>query len=358
MAKYIVTNKTVSYLGVITDKDLLVITEFSLALGMIFALLGLGSNIINIRTFIAMGVSDGITVSFLALSIFDLTSMIAAVSLGISTTFHAVETQSSIRFPIQPYGVSVFLSNAMVLINVTNVLTTTFISVARCMCVVKPLHFKNDFTPLRTLGFLLGFAAFAIAIYSPVLTNIGMLDMYDWKINMTRLTLCVSPNREAIKGIVDVMIEVILPFATQFIVVVSVLVMVASLRAASKFRKKSVLTPNSKHCRECRNTTNVSVKNGILSQTLPSSPKKASTKDMRLHQQVILTSLVYIICNTPKIVITLVGAVEVEFALGKRYSNIYLGAHTLRKLFDNFNAAIHTVIYYRYNTKFRTALRH
>ncbi|BFZ09725.1 hypothetical protein BsWGS_12764 [Bradybaena similaris] len=344
-----VNNTTITVLlsGLVTHEQYVYIMEFYCEVGTILSFIGIVSNIINIRIFAAMGLTDGITISFLSLSIFDLAYLITSFSLGISIALGVIELRTPALYAIDPHGVSILLANFMVLVNVTNVLTTTFLAVARCMCVAKPLHFKNWFTINKTLGFIVSFAIMAAVSYSPVIANLGMETHFDVKKNITRPILWVSHKRESIKVKTWIVIDLLLPFATQFIVVVCVLIMADSLRASSRFRQSATMTSG--------NATSVldSKQNVTVSSAPTASTDKLTGKDIRVVQQVVLISLVYIICNTPKMLISMAAITVSEFTIGKRYSNMYLSVNTLRQQFEIFNASVNTLIYYRYNTKFR-----
>lgn len=324
----------------------------------VLSLLGVLSNIINIRVFVAMGLSDGVTISFLALAIFDLIYLIASLSLGTSVAFSVFEMRSSTRFKIDAYGLSIFIAGVMILISQINVLTTTFLAVARCMCVAKPLQFKNTFTRGRALLFMVGFAVFAVVVYTPVLTNMAMVEGFDKFANMTRPTLWVSPMRETIKEIIWMITGMLLPLGSQFIIIFCVVIMSRSLRAASKFRFSSTATQGRAAYEDNTKGRSSLNEGGRTDGDSNAVSDKLSGKDLRVIQQVVLISVVYIVCNTPKILVSVVTTLEQEFTIGRRYSRLYLCVNGFRMHFEILNSAVNFIIYYRYNTKFRALLRH
>lgn len=60
--------------------------------------------------------------------------------------------------------------------------------------------------------------------------------------------------------------------------------------------------------------------------------------------------------NTPKILTSTAGLIELEFRLEKLYSFLYLCLNFFPMHFEIFNASINTFVYYVYNTKFRNML--
>lgn len=350
------TNDTVTIVTValITDKQYVIILESSAVVWTVLSLLGVVSNVINIRIFVAMGVKDGVTVSFLALAIFDLIYLITSLSLGISVIFHIIELQTTTRFPVQPYGILINIGAVMILVNITNVLATTFIAVARCMCVAMPLQFKNMFTRKIAATFMLGFAFISIILYTPILANMGMAVKFDKLANTSRLSLWGSPIRGHVKEIVWMITELILPISTQVIIIVCVVVMINCMTAASRFRQtalgklpeKDNKTQNSK--RKEKKTQPTDATNVTTD--------KLTGKDLRVVQQVVLISVIYIVCNIPKILISLVSIFEPEYGPDKAYKRLYECTNGLRKHFEILNSAVDLIIYYKYNTKFRLLL--
>ncbi|CAG5127966.1 unnamed protein product [Candidula unifasciata] len=334
---------TTVLLDIVSNYQYIIVVIVCSVSWIILSLLGIASNMINIITFVAMGLNDGVTVSFLALSFFDLMYVIASFCLGLASALGTVEVLTLTRYAVDPYGLSVLVANIMILLIVTNVLATTFIAVARCMCVVKPLQFKNTFTVLRTVYFMAGFAIFAVAIYTPILANMGMVTGFDNTTKRYRTSLWLPRHREAIKNVIFVIIDLLLPVSTQVIVVFCIVLMANSLQASSRFRQTSKI-------QTCNKETSISFKENA------SDSDRLSGKERRVINQVIVISVVYIICNTPKILISVANVTEAEFRIGRRYHNFYLVINFFRKHLEIFNATINTFIYFKYNNKFRNTV--
>ncbi|CAG5128753.1 unnamed protein product [Candidula unifasciata] len=330
-----VTNNDISLPGIVNESQYNTVLIFICAGFTIFAFFGIISNAVNIKTFFAMGLKDSVTVSFLALSVFDLTYLISTCCFTIALAFSLIEKDYFKHFPIEPYGVYILFGHVLILINVTNTLTTTFLAVARCMCVAKPLHFKHSFTVKRTVVIMTGFAVFAVAIYTPLLANMGMVPRLDPKTNTSRPMLWLSPYRDSVKNVVWTLIQTLLPVVTDL-----------SLRTAFRFRKASQISVCDREVSNAKGKTDSS----------NDTSDKLSGKDIRVVKQVTFISLVYIMCNTPKVVTSIVSLIEVEFSLRQRYNNLYLCFNYFRMNFEIFNASINTFIYYAYNTKFKTTL--
>ncbi|BFZ17956.1 hypothetical protein BsWGS_20995 [Bradybaena similaris] len=322
--------------GVINSEQYTITSgSFSVAWVLVSAL-GLVGNAINIQTFIAMKLEDGVTVSFLVLSLSDECFTLTMFLRGASSIFYTAEMALNYTFwfPVEPYAIYIFFVNFGIVMYVMTVLTTTFLAVARCMCVARPLHFKNAFTRRRCIIILSCFAVFTIVSYLPIYANMGLLYQYDSRINATRPSLWISPNREIIKDVIWAVRDTFLPIITQFIVIVCVIVMANSLRESNKFRQSS-----------------------RVDRTLSEKDKdagKLGKKDMQVVKQVAIISCVYIVCNMPKIVFNIAGIIESDLTVDKYLQNMYLVTLSIAEFFQIFNSSINVFIYYKYNSKFKS----
>jgi hypothetical protein len=329
--------------------------EMCYIVSFLISVIGVISNIINIKVFVAMGLHDGVTVSFLGLAIFDLAYLLSSLSLSVSTAFYIYELKTHATFYLDPYAILVYSATIMIILSISNILTTTFLAVVRCLCVAKPLQFKDTVTTERAVLIIIGIVIFSVTVYIPILANTGMANKFDQKRNMSRLTLWFSPKRDIVKNNVLMIIEMFLPISTQLIILLCIVVMIRCLRAASKFRQSSLSVITLVDKKNNKNNSHQQSKESAEDSANISSTKLTG-KDLRVVQQVFLISLVYIVCNTPKIFITFFSWFEPEFALGKAYTDIYVLVHCTRKIFEIINATVNFIIYYKYNTNFRSIL--
>ncbi|XP_059153521.1 uncharacterized protein LOC131939312 [Physella acuta] len=338
----------------------------------VLSLLGIVGNARAIRAFLSMGLRDGVTISFLFLTCSDLAYLTALAVHAVSLGFAMAERWTNYRtwFSVEPFGVYVFFSNVGILIYLLTVLTTTYLALAKCMCVAMPLHFKNTFTRKRTLVILTVFLVLTVGSYLPVLVYMRMVDKFDPRTNSTRSVLWISSKRDDVRDYVWLVRDVTVTFVTQIIVTFCVIIMVRCLRVASNFRQKfighrvclarkviatDVSSYNKNSTNSDVNTTYIqTVSQRIRLPPLASPPSvKLSSADVSVIQQVVLISFVYIGCNTPKLLVDLTAMLVPDFTLGRPYQNVYLTAISMMELCQGFNSSISFVIYHRYNTSFR-----
>lgn len=316
--------------SIINDEEYLLLSQVFAVIGMTVTCIGLVTNILNIVGFVSIGIDDGVTTLFLSIALSDLTFVALVFVRSIALIFYTLEQDNLWWFFIDPFAVLVFSSNASTMVYTMTVLASTFLAVARCMCIAKPLHFKDMFNKNRCIGVLVVFAVFSVVCYTPIFVEMGMTTVIDPKQNATRYVLYLSPNRERVKDIVILIIDCIIPLVTQVIVVVCVVIMASKLREATKFR----------HSQGKDDTER--------------SATKLSGKELQVVKQVVLISVIYIISNIPKIFISNFSIFDSRFDFGKPFFNLYLTINHLKLAFESFNSAVNFFVYFFYNTKFRS----
>ncbi|CAL1543187.1 unnamed protein product, partial [Lymnaea stagnalis] len=299
------------------------------------ALLAVVSCSVSARTFIAMGLDDALTVSFLVLSLSDLCYVASLLSSGVFSVLWAVEMISNyaVRFGVDPYGAYILTSNVGFLIYPMTMLTTTFLAVARCMCVARPLRFGDLFSTRRCATALAAFVVLTVASYVPVLSNLGVGEAFDPRVNLTRLLVWSSGDRQFVRDVVLGTRDTFLSITSQIIVTACVFVLSFYLRRAQSFRRSSSLA--------------------IQRDGTPSSSEAFDGRELRVVQQVTVISSVYVLCNFPKVLVNISGILEPDLKFTKRFQKVYQLIIIIMNLFQVLNCGINITIYYRYNTKFR-----
>ena len=288
------------------------------------ALAGIAINIINILVFYKMGLSDGVTQNFLILSIFDgilaLVTMLNSISyILLSTTFtqggpiaenlQAIIWASVISWPFN---------------QIVSCITTTVIAVVRCCCVAMSLRVKQVLTARRQL---LAIAFFSLGVNS-VLVYIFAPTHYIRITNpVTNITVVLT--RGARFELLNIFTNIFL-YITFIIVIVCLIILSISFKRSSKFRDQSSSVP----------------KTGDVNQPVKS-------REVRVVQTVILVAVIFIICNTPTIIIAIIRQVNQEFSITGQLRELYgfFTIFTETTLLANVVANI--FIYLRFSSRYR-----
>ncbi|RUS68843.1 hypothetical protein EGW08_023396 [Elysia chlorotica] len=313
-------------------RGILTIAEFVLSaeiLGVIYGslnLFGVITNLINVKTFIKMGIAqDGITMAFLLLSLSDLClSLCSLVTCACSylTTAEirqivnyaaANDTRLEFLIMVDPMAIGVFSFNVIFIFNTTSILITVYLAVARCLCVVRPLQFRNAITMKKTLITTTCFFLFSLATRVPVLAHMSTPLTYNPIYKAWRRTLMLHSDRERIQDITWFSSSLTMYPTAQLILTVCVIIMARRLKQASVFRSSAAVGNNSTYSKTVKTpqTDFSGTNDGPSISTL-------NNREARVIQQLVLLTSIFIACNIPKIIRNFATVFEPEFDTGDR----------------------------------------
>ncbi|KAK0039882.1 fMet-Leu-Phe receptor [Biomphalaria pfeifferi] len=300
----------------------------------VLATCSMTGNILSIKTFILMGLDDGMTITFFVLSLTELIFCVFAMAMSVSFLFHCFELlHPLVTFSVDPYGLLIYFGNICIMVHMSIQVITTFLAVARCMCVVKPIHFKNAFTIRRCVALLIFVWAFSLARYLPLFASMAIFTQHDPKKNVTRPALWLSPNRQLVKDIIWTIADTTIPFCTEIIVIICLMIMTDGLRRAANFRMSS---------------------SNVLKPLDLRASQKLSGKELLIIKQVALISGFYLLTNTPKVASNIFVFAEPQFTLGGQYNDLYMVIIISRNLIETLNCSISFPVYFKCNPKFRS----
>ncbi|GFO13525.1 chemosensory receptor c [Plakobranchus ocellatus] len=220
-------------------------------------MLGLITNVINIKIFLAMrAFDDGVTLTFLLLSISDLCVCFVAAGISMSAFLHSQETKwlkqiifnddgtvhsqaIGFFFSVEPTYIGIVGHHTFQIFNLITILLTIYLAVARCLCVMYPLKFRNIITVRKTLLVSVIFFITSLGIRLPLMTHSGVALKFDPRINSTRHRLWVHPNREIIRDALWITVDSPGCIGAQITLSVCIVIMVKVLSAAANFRSKA-----------------------------------------------------------------------------------------------------------------------
>ncbi|GFO13513.1 chemosensory receptor c [Plakobranchus ocellatus] len=304
-----VTTVTAPAQGLITFFQYIIIMDTLASIQTFMCIFGLITNTINIKTFLAMrAFDDGVTLTFLLLSISDLCVCLVSVAACTSTflvsfeskllsklindiNFANIEDKLGYFFPFEPKYLGIFCFNSLHIFSLMTILLTIYLAVARCLCVMCPIKFRNIITVRKTVFVSSIFFLSSLGLRLPLMAYYGVSPRFDPRINATRYRLWVHADWSTITDALWDSVDAFVCLAAQVILTVSIAIMARVLGAAAEFRSKA------------------SLPNGSNSD-MSKSKNRLSTKDARIIKQLILVSSIFIICNTPKLVAYFVAAIE------------------------------------------------
>ena len=360
-------------------------------------LFGITANILNIAVFTKTGARDNVTVSFIALSVSDLVYLVViSPFFTVLTIRHYVEIKLGIKlnwvidkdvlaYPSYWYSF-VFYE--------TSILITVYISVVRCACVALPFTVKNIFTSRRAIVTFITFFISVLLLRVPMFMTKRVIREFDPISNTTQLVYRELDDGGLAEKLNDIMNRNILNWASIVIVIASLVVMVTKLRASVRFRSSAGAThPAETHTGtrdvDLNNAQAVSseqdpgkripesISSRQTSQTktfkgkkLPSSEKEEqqvlSSKEAQVVRAVILVAAVFVTCQTPLMVYTLVRRFESQFnnveADGKfmkwpKYVFLFALLTNIASFFTLINASVNIIVHYKFNSRYRNTIK-
>ncbi|CAL1535205.1 unnamed protein product [Lymnaea stagnalis] len=232
-------------------------------------------------------------------------------------------------------------------------ISTTYIAVQRGCCVALPFHFRDFFTKERVIAGVIFIYVSGMACYVPVFATSLLLPARDSQTNATQVRLVFSSGSDKILAAVDILKKFALTFAGEFLALLSLMAIVIGMKSASEFRHASSHTG----CTRDGNVTfgGTNQRDGDQLHRTDTAPavSKSQRKEKKIVRQVLLITTVFIVCNTPQMVASIVGRVVPGVDLFGHNRNVYFLTYTVVNVFELFNSSFNFFIYYKFNTKFK-----
>ncbi|GFS22233.1 chemosensory receptor C [Elysia marginata] len=372
--------------------------DIAAPLSVLLLLFGVVANILNIIVFTKIGVKDNVTVSFLALTVSDLTHLVLmSPHIVVSTMEHfLVKFGVSIKWLFDPLILrNPFYWYAFVFYE-TSILITVYISVVRCACVAMPLKVKTTFTVRRAIIAFITFFLCVALLRVPMFMSRRIVREFDQVSNASRVVYKEIDDGGLADMVNDIVSRNILTWASFIVVIACVVVMVTKLRASARFRSsasaskpdtRQISSAGSDDLNSTRNANhdlshpqNVNtIRNAELHAVPPVKTKELavenanlpnkrkdqvlSSRESQVVRSVVLVAAVFITCQFPFMAYSLVRRFESQFdaTISERGipKFIYLFAFcaNLSKLFSIMNASVNIFVYYNFNSRYRQCMK-
>ncbi|CAL1546707.1 unnamed protein product, partial [Lymnaea stagnalis] len=314
---------------------------------------GAVGNLINVRTFVAMGICDGVNVGFTWLAASDLAYVVFSLVDSFAMIFRATEGLSaySVWFPVEPGAVHLYAINVGNGLYSLSVMTTDLVTIIRCLSVVRPLQFRKIPSWRKMVMTLSAMTTSSLVSVIALFIYMDIVPKFDVNVKAIRLVLWMSPKRFEVRSYIFGVRDAFLPFSSQIILVVCSIIMADALRKASKFRQNHSTSPN------VRTASATSLGEAGWTKRKPEhGPGSTSTlggQELQVVRQMLLISSVALLCNLPKVSLGICGIVIPDFTTSLVYYNVYNVLLGIRELFQTLNASLHFLIYWSSNSKFR-----
>ncbi|GFR67259.1 chemosensory receptor A [Elysia marginata] len=366
--------------------------------GTILCTFGIVSNIVNLVVYTRQKNKDTVSLSLTYLSVSDLGVLVGSLFSCLCYATFRIDRRTPVDAMSLQYVIGAQVRHMFINISL---LTTVFVSVERCLCVVMPLKVKFLVGPRRTHAANILFYVFIFATYIPDFISKRLEWKHDPRTNTTRLMMSLAKNRKvklvahrlwcglrigclncqvvvvvvvvataeavvvaavvvavvvvvaavvvAVVVVVVVTMEhikdsinhIMLPFVGQIIVTGATILMVSALHASSRFRHKTKTELST------MKSTDTSGK------TQSSSWRQMNVRDKRVVKMVTVISSIFIICNLPMVVGMSCRRAFPEFKINGFYHNVHLTVFAVVYLASSISASVNTFVYYIGSSKFK-----
>ena len=323
----------------------------------VMQLLGMSTNLINVTVFLRAGLSDGMAVTFLGLAVSDL---LYNVFYFIGRLLNAVQR----IFQEKPYINTLHLSYVLakhgrMWFNVS-ILLTVFAAVQKCACIAIPFTFRHFFTRRKSAITIVSVYVTVITYFLPYLSLDRFLPYTERRTNRTRLGYSLRDRKlaERIDDFVTLANRVVLPYVSQVLLIICVLIMTLKLRSAAEARRK-MTSVNSGSDAGLSGVTSGPPSdqrarmNPDSDKTTNDSKNILNPKELRVVRSVNILCGVFIAGTTPQTVIEALALAFGDFGDFGRYSSLYYFTQGVQQFIEITGTAVNILVYFHFNSKYR-----
>ena len=344
--EYTKHNGTAFHLAIVVGSDISE-TTFSILMECIsyvmigIAALGLAGNVLIIVTYLEIGFSESINISYFALSVSDILSIIFITWSAICfiPTFVDSEMPFIPREFVIPTG-----GHTTAMFQKTTAWITAYISLERCLCVVFPLKIKAIAMPRRTVVVISVIFSFAVLPLAVIAFYTYVFEFkFDAPSNKTllRVTYRKSPLSDALTSFNYIYKLVFMNFTSFGIVLVCAVVLAIQLNRSALWRLEKSSGGNIK--------TGASFESGEKAQ-------RKYAKDVRVTQTVLAIATTFIFTGTFSTIKYVIAMTWPGFHPMGVYTKLFTFTSMLEFLVSLANSSVNFIIYYRMGTKFRATV--
>ncbi|GFO12940.1 chemosensory receptor a [Plakobranchus ocellatus] len=303
-------------------------------------LFGLLANLVNIIIFVKTGIRDSVTTLLFSLAVSDVFFLLLISPTG--ATYIIFHFQPKWDWPFdRNFTFFLLYWPAFTLYDFSAYISVS-IGVIRCACVAMPLRFKSLFTKSRTVKLVFFLFIVALLLRMPVLTMVRI----GWRFNPAKNSsepYVQSYNRETLTQINDILNRNSLPYINFIIMIACVIILTTKLYEATRVRSSHTAHSH---------TDEIDKQSGDKNKAIAG---RLSAKDIQVVQSVVLVCSIFIISQLPFLLYSTARLIQPEFNDKGYYRHLFRACTTISTTCSFLNASVNIFVYYRYNSKYRSA---
>uniref|UniRef100_A0A2C9KKZ9 G-protein coupled receptors family 1 profile domain-containing protein n=1 Tax=Biomphalaria glabrata TaxID=6526 RepID=A0A2C9KKZ9_BIOGL len=293
----------------------------------IIRLLGLVANVINLIVFYRHGLNSSINISFFVMAITDILSIVFVLGANLCFNPYIDQWKVPVMFAEVYYIAGAWPSGASGRITLY---ITVYITAEICLCILFPLEVKTMITPIRSKVAMAFIVVVNTLTLVPEYSSIYLAWRYDSVRNESVLGASFTSSRPQTQG-VTFLLHVFLMVIRLFSVMVLTSLLVIHLRRQTKWRMKS--------------------------SSFAKQQTAYSSRDRKSQALVIVVASSVVVCYISLVCASLVSVFEQQFAIGGKYSSIFVNTWGTIFIFGMTNSSSNILIYYKMNSKFKSTLK-
>ena len=329
--------------GDLPDRLFTVLMEYTSYAMICIGIFGMTGNILILTTYVKIGLSESINISYFALGISDILCIIFITWNAIC--YIPAFANSDIPFNSRQFVIPTSGRPSIAFLK-TTVWITAYISIERCLCVVFPMKIKTIVKPRRTVVIIvLIFILIVLPLLSIAYYTYEFNIRFDYAKNRTLVAVKLKESSlSASLTYFDRTYKAVFLNAIPFVIIlVCAVILAISLNRNASWRLK--------HSSEGTKTTGGNFPND-------NRPQRKYAKDTRVAMSVLAIAVTFLCVGTYSTLRFIVALCWPNFHPAKGYTNLYAACARLEVLLSLANSSINFIIYYKMGKKFRETVLH
>ena len=312
------------------------IIQWSIIVIGIFGVIG---NILNIIAYVKLGFSETIHMSYIAMTITDLGTILTAMWMAVCSSSLVVENLLA-RYRIET-DMAMFIgltgSWPHLAFSKTTALLTAWLSLERCLCVTFPTTVKLLITPRVTKVVLTTIAVLGCCPVAFVYNDLNIEMISDPATNYSTLLIYYNTgnNLSTPSKLVFSLYGAVYPVLSWITVSICAGFLIAKLQQSLKWRNENSGTNTGASFTRQRNMYR---------------------RETRVTRTVVVIACVFIVCSLPLSASLIAAAIDREYSATGSLRSIFLANAGISFLSSEINFSINIIVYAMTGSRFRAAL--
>ncbi|XP_005108164.1 uncharacterized protein LOC101860603 [Aplysia californica] len=319
------------------------------------SVIGLVFNVINTAVFLKIGVNDSVSVSLVALFVADFVFLLLQAYRPIAQMLMKLGLTHT--WSVHPTQIATFASSYISIFYLISTLLTTYIALARCLCVALAFRFQRIFTVNQARIVVVSVYIGALLSHIPPILSQRLV--WRSKVNTPKAILVVErvdhDTFESFSKLHNIVNRTLLPYSCLAICILCLIVLTVKLRSVSQFRANATRSASKPDPRLSHGKHELD-NNAEKEQITSSSPSALSIKEIQLIKAVFLLCAIFVCSASLRAALGIAVVWMPQLETEPRYRSLYAICMEIIGAFMVVNCAVNFIIFYHYNTSFRQTL--